>query len=191
MPVKNEISRPEFDKLLKWLDADPETAGREYERIRTRLIKVLHTRGCLAADELADETIDRVIRKVDSIAGSYKGEPTLYFLAVARNVFLEHTRKPKFEELPRGLVKNDPEPDETESHYKCLSECLAKLPAGQRQLVLGYYEGVKQAKIDRRKQLVELLGTTNQALRVRVLRLRLTLQKCVLSCVDNNLYETF
>ena len=191
MPVKKDIGQPEFEKLLNWLDADPEAAGREYERIRKRLIRVFNARGCLIADELADETMDRVTRKIEGLAETYKGDPAPYFLAVARNIFLEYSRKPKFEELPLELAKIEPEPDETESHYHCLNECLAKLSAGHRQLVLGYYEGVKQAKIDKRKQLVDLLGTTSQALRVRVLRLRLVLQKCVLACLDKNLNETF
>lgn len=186
MPVKNEIGRSEFEKLLNWLDADPDTAGREYERIRTRLIRVFCARGCVNAEELADETIDRVTRKLETLLETYEGEPVPYFLAVARNVFLENSRAPRFQELPMRLAKNERESDEKESHYQCLEKCLANLPAGQRQLVLEYYEGSRRAKIDKRKQLVELLGTTSQALRVRVLRLRLTLQKCVLSCVENN-----
>ena len=187
MPVRNTIGQPEFEKLLMWLAADQESAGCEYERIRTRLIRVFCARGCLNAEELADETIDRVTRKLETLLETYEGDPAPYFLAVARNVFLEYSRAPKFEELPVKLVKNEGEPDEKESHFQCLDKCLANLSAGQRQLVLGYYEGARRSRIDKRKQLVEMLGTTSQALRVRVLRLRITLQKCVLSCVENNL----
>lgn len=191
MPVKNEIGQSQFEKLLNWLNADPYAAGREYERIRTRLVRVFCSRGCLISEELADETIDRVTRKVDGLVDTYQGEPARYFLAVARNVFLEHLRAPRFEELPRDLVKNETETTEIEALSRCLNKCLEKLSPAQRQLVLGYYEGVKQEKIDNRKQLMELLGTTSQALRVRVLRLRLKLQECVLSCLENKVYETF
>jgi DNA-directed RNA polymerase specialized sigma24 family protein len=190
MPVRIEIGRTEFEKLLQWLDIDPETAGREYERIRTRLIRVFNARGCLMAEELADDTIDRVARNADRLLNTYEGEPALYFLAVARNVFLEYSRRPRLEELPAVLVQAEPEEGD-ESRYECLSKCLEKLPAKQHEMIVGYYDGVKRAKIDRRKQLVALLGTTSEALRVRVLRLRVVLQKCVKSCMETNFDETF
>lgn len=190
MPVKTEIVQNEFEKLLKWLDADYDAAGRAYERIRLRLITVFNARGCLIADELADQTIDRVTHKIDWLIENYEGDCALYFLGVARNVFHEYTREPKLEELPAVLASAE-DNVETEIHHECLGECLARLPAKQYELIMGYYEGTKRAKIDRRKQLVEMLGITSQALRVRALRLRVTLQKCVSSCIETKLAETF
>ena len=130
-------------------------------------------------------------RNAHRLLKTYKGEPALYFLAVARNVFLEYSRRPRLEELPAVLVQAEPQEEEDESRYECLSKCLEKLPANQHQMILGYYEGAKRAKIDRRKQLVALMGTTSEALRVKVLRLRVVLQKCVKSCVEANFDETF
>jgi DNA-directed RNA polymerase specialized sigma24 family protein len=190
MPVRTEIGQNEFDKMLRWLASDPEAAGRAYERIRIRLIKLFYARGCSIAEELADETIDRVVKKIEWLAEFFEGDQTLYFLGVARNVFLEYSRKPRPEELPAVLIAKE-ESDDLDLHHECLSKCLARLPEKQCELILGYYEGTKRAKIDHRKQLVELLGMTNQALRVRVLRLRVSLRKCVVSCVERNLAETF
>lgn len=190
MPVRTEIGPTDFEKLLQWLSSDPEAAGHEYERIRTRLIRVFDARGCLIPEELTDETMDRVTRKIDDLIGTYEGEPSLYFLAVARNVFLEYTRKPKFEELPPVLVQEEKNDEEAEAQFQCLSKCLSKLPANQHEMIIGYYQDAKRAKIDRRKELVNLLGTTSQALRVRVLRLRQVLQKCVLACIEKNFGET-
>lgn len=191
MPVKTEIGPTEFEELLKWLDPDPDAAGYEYERIRQRLIKIFHARGCTNADELADETIDRVTRRIGSLRETYEGEPTAYFLGVARNVFLEHLRKPKLTELPAVLPAIDDDHQTENAQFECLNRCLGKLPVRQYELIIGYYEGAKRSKIDNRKYLVELLGTTSEALRVRVLRLRLSLQKCVLTCLENNFSETF
>ena len=63
----NVLRQDEFDRLLTWLDPDPERAGSMYEKIRWRLIAILAARGCRVPEELADETIDRVARRVADI----------------------------------------------------------------------------------------------------------------------------
>jgi hypothetical protein len=40
----------------------PEIAGQKYEQIRRKLVRFFEWRACSGADELADATIDRVIR---------------------------------------------------------------------------------------------------------------------------------
>lgn len=87
------ISQEAFDTMLDWLDADRERAGCKYEAIRLRLIKIFTCRGCQAAEELADETINRVIGRIVEIANGYRGDPALYFYGVAQKVFLEYSRK--------------------------------------------------------------------------------------------------
>jgi len=79
--------------MLDWLDTDRERAGSKYEAIRLRLIKIFTCRGCQAAEELADETINRVIARIVEIANGYQGDPALYFYGVAQKVFLEDARK--------------------------------------------------------------------------------------------------
>ena len=54
-----------FDELLEWLDPDREKAGRRYEAIRAGLIRMYVARGVSDAEYYADETIDRVARKID------------------------------------------------------------------------------------------------------------------------------
>ena len=82
-----------FEKLLDWLDSDQIEAALKYEAIRTNLIRIFSSRGCLVPDELADDVFDRVAKKINEIIPSYEGEPALYFYGVARNVFREYTRK--------------------------------------------------------------------------------------------------
>jgi hypothetical protein len=82
------ITQEDFDKLLDWLGADRDSAAVNYEKIRTRLIKIFTCRGCGEADDLADETINRVAAKVANIADSYSGDPALYFDGVAQKVHL-------------------------------------------------------------------------------------------------------
>src|SRR5437016_9086682 len=76
------LRQEDFDRLLLWLDPDPERAGIIYEKIRWRMIAILASRGCRLAEELADETIDRVARRVADIQAKYVDERAIYFLGV-------------------------------------------------------------------------------------------------------------
>ena len=91
-PAKHlkDLRQEDFDRLLDWLDADRERAGLAYEKIRRRLMAILASRGCLCAEELADETIDRVARRVNDIRDAYVGEKAIYFLGVMNNVHHEY-----------------------------------------------------------------------------------------------------
>ena len=68
------LSQEAFDALLDWLDPDREQAGMKYEQIRSRLIKIFTGRGCVDAEELADETINRVTRKLKEIQEEFTGD---------------------------------------------------------------------------------------------------------------------
>ena len=84
-----KLSKDLFDALLVWLDPDRELAACKYEEIRSRLIRIFKSRGSPVAEDLADETFDRVARKLDEIAGSFSGDPALYFYGVGhRHHFL-------------------------------------------------------------------------------------------------------
>src|SRR5437588_12341826 len=88
------LCREDFDRLLFWLDPDAERAGVVYEKIRCRLIAILASRGCPIAEELADETIDRVARRVVDIQATYVGDQAIYFLGHMNNVHHEYLHQP-------------------------------------------------------------------------------------------------
>ena len=71
-----------------------------------------------------------------------------------------------------------------EGIYKCLDDCMQKLPEENRQLVLRYYQDEKKVKIDNRQILAEELGIAINALRIRAHRIRLLLRKCVQECTE-------
>jgi DNA-directed RNA polymerase specialized sigma24 family protein len=185
MKKNREINPEAFEQMLLWLDENREIAGQKYEAIRIRLIKILNHRGCFQAEELTDEVIDRVIRKVGEIAENYQGNPAYYFLNVANKVYLEHSRKPVAVELPTDLAMSDDEED-FHPYYECLKKCLTTLSADKRELIVGYYEEERQAKIEFHKQLARNFGINLGNLHSTVFRLRLKLQKCVLECVGKN-----
>lgn len=190
MKRDDAITQEAFDGLLGWLDTNREQAGQKYEKIRTRLIKIFTCRGCGEADDLADETINRVTAKVDSIASSYTGDPALYFYGVAQKVHLEYLRsRPVLQNSLEGgrelgsvsVVEAD---NDIEQEYTCLERCMDQLPQESRRLVLEYYQEEKQAKINRRRKLAEELGIALNALRIRAHRIRQQLQQCVQICLE-------
>jgi hypothetical protein len=87
------LNQREFDKLLGWLDSDRDLAGEKYEAIRRGLIKMFVRRGCPTAEELADETIDKVCQKLVEIADNYIGDPALFFYGVAKNIYREWLKR--------------------------------------------------------------------------------------------------
>jgi DNA-directed RNA polymerase specialized sigma24 family protein len=186
-----ELTQEAFDTLLDWLDPDREQAGRKYEAIRLRLIKIFICRACPEAESLADETINRVTAKVQEVSKSYVGDPALYFYAVAQKVYLEYIRKnrqtPTPVEFTAGMLNTQAVSlvEDFEPVYRCLERCLESLPTESRELVVRYYHQEKQAKIDHRKLLATELGIGVNALRIRAHRIRLSLRQCVRDCLDH------
>lgn len=161
----------------------------QYERLRGKLIRIFARRGCQFPQDLADETISRVVQKIDEIAPAYEGDPARYFYGVARNVYLEYTRRPKtvqLEENRRPTNVDDSDHLRNEEAHACLERCLNELPDDERRLIFEYYRYDKTAKIDHRKELAEQLGMGLNALRIKVFRIRQRLYDCVTSCTKSN-----
>ncbi len=188
------LTQDAFDGLLDWLDADRDHAGSKYETIRLRLIKIFTCRGCADAEDLADETINRVTAKVAEVAGSYIGDPIHYFWGVAHKVHLEYLRKSHGRQaslVAAGVGRQDPPlpgfAEDVQPEYECLERCLERLPAHSHDLVVGYYQHERLAKIEHRKRLAKELGIAVNALRIRAHRIRLALQQCVQHCLQQQL----
>ena len=117
------LTQEAFDALLGWLDTNREVAAERYERIRNRLIKIFACRGCMEAEDLADETINRVTSKLADIQPGFEGDPARYFYAVAKKILLEHSRPKATPPLPQESSDDE----ETELMYQRLELCLEKL----------------------------------------------------------------
>lgn len=182
-----ELTEDAFAKFLCWLHPDREEAGKKYEDIRRHLIIILTCKGCAEAEELADETINRVIRRAQQMADFYQGEPAPYFITVAHNLYLEYVVKRQvWSELPAELPQ-PPQPDpEEDREYECLERCVEELTPANRDLVLQYYQENKQAKIDHRKKLADGMGIALNALRIRAYRIRVGLEQCIDECLTSN-----
>jgi DNA-directed RNA polymerase specialized sigma24 family protein len=171
-----------FEKMLAWLDSDREQAGKKYQKIHSRLMIIFAAHGCSDPEGRADETMDRVIAKMDWLQENYEGEPFKYFCGVARYVIKEDVRN---RVPPRAPIEHDHSFDENDRNkYDCLDRCMSELPARNQSLVLEYYEGQGREKILRRKKLAEEHAISLTALRLRVFHLREQLSKCLKDCLE-------
>lgn len=171
-----------FDALLAWLDSDRNKAGEKYETIRMGLIRVFVSKGFNDAEDLADETIDRVMVRLPDIRDSYVGEPARYFQGVARNIVHEANRRPEIatEMTPIFLDSVTKDSDE----YECLVKCLQFLSPNKRELILDYYLYQGHDKIEHHQRMARELGISQGALRGRAHHIRVDLEKRVLDALE-------
>jgi hypothetical protein len=166
-----------FERFLRWLSPDREAAGRKYEQMRTKLVKSFTRRGCHDPEELFDRTIDRACSKIQLGAHELYGDATAFCYAIGRFVLQEYWREvkpsPLPEDVPLSKIK-DPESDERQ--FERLEILLNRLSQGDRDLIIAYYQGDGQERIQRRKDLAAAVGGIN-ALRIQVFRIRAKLRR--------------
>ena len=177
------LTQESFEQLLAWLDSNREEAATKYENIRVRLIKYFVCNACGDHDEnLADQTFDRVTKKLErgEIPEPFTGDKTLYFLAFARHIRLEHINDRKPRELPAPVIV----PDIIEDEAFCLEKCVPILPNEDRWLAIEYYRFEKSTKVGHHKKLAEQYGLTLAGLRTRIFRVRERLKPCIEECLE-------
>ena len=178
------ITQEQFDSLLTWLGTDRELAGRKYETIRSGLVRVFVSKGFSNAEDLADETINRVMVRLPDIRAKYSGDPAYYFHGVARNIIREsHRRKEVTVSVIEGRVEPAREPDEA---HDCLAHCLDSLPASKRDLILDYYLYEGHDKVEHHKRRAVQLNISEGAFRSRAHQIRLNLENCMRQCPLRN-----
>ena len=186
MTDSRAITATTLANLLARLHSDPEQAALEYERLRRALVKFFDWRGAWPPDECADEALDRLARR---LAETDVNDVRHYAYGIARLVLLEHQRQPVFSSIdyvpePTDRVAETAPEDGEERLRECFDRCLAATSDESRSLVVGYYEGERQAKISNRRRLAAALSLSESALRNRVQRLRDQLARCVHACVS-------
>src|SRR5579872_6667196 len=86
---KWQLNRQAFDLLLAALDTDRVAASRKYETLRRKLINLFAWQRCESPEELADEALDRLARKLE---GMVLQAPDQYVFSIARRMVLEQRR---------------------------------------------------------------------------------------------------
>lgn len=181
MRSETTITQESFEALLTWLDPSRNIAGQKYEVIRVGLVRIFISKGFNDAEDLADQVINRVANRLPDLRNNYVGEPMNYFRGVARNVMHEAWRRKEIatDTFPEDLSQMTCNTDQ----YECLLACLKLLPPEKRELVLDFYVYDKRDKIAHHKRIAQELGITESNLRVRVHRIRATLETCARQCI--------
>jgi RNA polymerase sigma factor (sigma-70 family) len=187
------LTQRAFDNFLLNLDTDRNKAGEKYELIRLKVRKYFEWHGAFGSEELTDDVITRLVRRMDEGEEIQNLSPYIY--GIARLRMLEYKRENKRREvtlndlailLPVSEAARDEEENDElqlEIREECFQHCLAKLPEEHRQLLIKYYgtrhtAGVQQ----RRRHLAETLGIPTNGLRMRIFRIKNKLEKCVKRC---------
>lgn len=195
------VDPPAFDKLLASLGVDRDAAAREYVIIHHKLTQYFEWNRGFPPEELADQTLDVIARKIgeDGLLRDSKGETVdrprwfAFLLGVARNILRESWRvpKPPFPDSP-------PEPEvKRSSAQDCYAQCYDELLQSQRaeewRFLFEYYkEGAGIAK-SRRKRLARRLGISQNALAIRMFRLKRDLKPefdaCMAECLKRQAFS--
>lgn len=179
------LTTASLNRLLFLFDADRERAGEHYEILRTKLVRLFSWRRAAEPETLADETLNRLARKVEE--GVIVRDVDAFAGGVARRVWLESVKRERrmraaLEQMPQHAQVNR----ESDAPLECFGSCLSQLPDDARALVVEYYREEKSAKIEARKRLAARLVISHGSLRLRVYRLRTQLEKCVTDCLKKS-----
>ncbi len=191
---KNWTLQPEsFQSLLEWLDEGKSSDGERYLEIRRRLVLFFDRKNCLNPDELADETLNRVARRITEEEKIETESAARYCFIVAKYIFLESLRAKDKNSVPlEEVIEQKPFEDKTEEkiilekRLDCLETCAGKLEAANRELIFGYYYGEERIKTNNRRELAKKFELSTNALTIRACRIREKLQDCVKKCVEKD-----
>lgn len=172
----------EFEKLLGWIDPDPQQAAHKFLVIQSRITKSFISRGCVDAETLTDEVTNRVAVRIDNLIKNYTN-PLQCLLGFVDNVHREYLR----EERKHANVQPPPKPrpvEVLEKEDECLEECMSTLLQRERDLFNRYFNVEKRTKGRVRTELAEELKLTVNALRIQAHRLRVRLLDCLETCLE-------
>jgi DNA-directed RNA polymerase specialized sigma24 family protein len=178
-----------FEKLLAAFDSDRDKAAKHYEKVRVKLVRYFERHGITDTDWCVDQTLDRVMRKLDE--GEEITNIMAYIYGVASFVLKEGLKRQEQERLVASEAQRNapvvihPKDGLDSPLHICLDRCLGKLPIETRILIRDYYSEDGSAKIRLRKQMAQRLGIRLNALRIRAHKIRISLETCVRDCVSH------
>jgi DNA-directed RNA polymerase specialized sigma24 family protein len=179
------LTREEFDFFLSKLDPDRELAGEAYLLLWDKLRMYFQSRVCLVAERLADETLNRVARKV--ARGEEIRNLPAYCYGVARLVLLEYLKSGEagalpLDELPPTPVRKADELERKE-RLAIFEKCLRELPEVEARLLVQYWYHDDVSNPDARRQMAEELKISGTALRLRIFRIKAKFEQCYQRCM--------
>src|SRR5258707_4841575 len=140
-----KLTQRAFDQLLNWLDEGRNSDGQKYLEMRERLVAYFDRKNCCDPDDLADQTLNRVGRRLEEEGITTSESPARYCYIVARFVFMESLRDAQKDIALRQEIRPPPPYDngfafsesaeKQERTLNCLEQCTAKLDYSQREII--------------------------------------------------------
>lgn len=150
-------------------DFDFVEAGRALRRF-------FQSRGLPEAEDAAQEAIARLLEKYNE---TVVADPDAYLKGIARNMVKDHFKHSK-PTTPLMITASAPI---DERLLCCLERCEKMLlKPVERKLLRDWYSSTGATKIAQRRRLASSAGTTLDALKAKVHRLRQKLAPCVRKC---------
>lgn len=182
--IRWTLDRRSLDSLLSRLHPDREQASHAYEALRERLIHFFEWNHTHTPQELADETLDRLARRLSTKEDEIL-DPAKFAAAIARLLLKEHWRErgrreaalAAMAESYPGLAKMEAESARQEERMAALEQCLQAIPEASRSLIERYFSAESRTQIQQRLRLAEEYGISISALRNRVMRIRAELER--------------
>lgn len=191
--MSNNNNNDLFDRLSD----NPHEALQIYQRIYRELLYFFARRAVDSPDDLASETIKRVIENLATGKAIvfHKGDEKAYFFGFAKNVLREfHRQRPPFtpiDEVLEYIGADTAAPGmvtriQKQREMKCVRQCFAELPKEEQNLLEAYYETpTDEPSVEAaRKRLADAFGITPNALKLRAARIRKKLAACKNHCMQ-------
>jgi RNA polymerase sigma factor (sigma-70 family) len=165
-----------FEELFRTLEPEAKSVAEGFKRCRHKLVKFFIWRRCPDPEDLADETITRLVKKAGTEISAEK--PYSFVYAIAANVFREYSRRKR----DHGEVASIDEILEIPDHSRnpvddCQKHCLDRLAEDKRKLLHHYYvDNISCEDIAKERQ------ETINALRLKIFRIKEWLRRCCEDC---------
>jgi hypothetical protein len=187
------ISESAFQRLLEWIDGGNESEGKRYLEITNRLVNYFDRKNCLNPNELADETLNRVARRLEEEGNIDSETPEKFCYITAKFVFMESLRNKERQNIQldevienKLVINSYDDKGIMEQRLNCLETCTNNFDNSNREIIFSYYYGEERIKIENRRNLAKKFELSVNALSIKACRLREKLHICVNKCVEKN-----
>jgi len=150
----------------------------EFKGLDVKLRRYFEWNRCGSPEDLAQDTILRGLKRLAEGQVNYAENPYSYFLGIARNVLREERKKPRAE---AALDEDWPDRRDQLNAVQwriLLRECLDQLDPKERDLIVRY-------TLDGAEKAANQCGLTQNALRIRVSRIRGKIALCLRGPADS------
>jgi len=159
--------------MLKVKSGDLSKLGLLFERYHKPLFGFFYRN--TSKRELSEDLVQTLFERILKYRKNFKGEGmfTTWMYRIARNVLIDHYKQYQRKEsmfnydddMSKYLLKDDQDLESVELKHLCLRKAMDKLDSDKLEIIiLSRYQGLKY------KEIAEIMGTTEGAIRIKMFR---------------------